>query len=89
MKGDTPSTVLFEIAMLLVTEDLRKAEPEVFQPWLADDVAMAEGSGGRSAVGAPRSGSRILPGASAEHFVVCQESHMDQVRRTLERFDFQ
>ena len=39
--GNSISTVLYGISLLPVGEDIRKVEPEVVQPWFADDVAMA------------------------------------------------
>ena len=73
-------------------EDIRKAEPEVVQPWFADDDAMA-GPSKRVAVAmallqcqGPARGYFPEP---AKNIVVCQEAQTDQAHRTLERFDFQ
>ena len=41
-----------------------------------------------AAVGERRAGSRLFS-EPAKSIVVCQETQMDRVRRTLERFDFQ
>ena len=78
--------------MLPVGEDIGKAEPEVVQPWFADDVAMAGPSKRVAAAMAllqhPGPARGYFPEPST-NIVFCQESQMDQVRRTLERFNFQ
>jgi hypothetical protein len=91
-QGCPLSMILFGLGVLPIAEKMRQAEPSVVQAWFADDSAM---SGPAKRVAAAYALLELIGPARgyfpepAKSIVVCQESKMDQARRTLERFQFQ